>query len=512
MIMKKILFWSAVAILSAVSCNKIDVDAPVQESSNVPYFEASVDGADTKTVIDGNKSYWDGTEGIRVFDGKVTNGKVYTAKVEKAERAIFAEADPKVSLTGETYLAVYPENPAGSVTWDGKVESAAKKFWLSGDQVAVAGSYDPVNHIAVAYTETGSNGLQFKNVNSLIKVTVANDNVSEICFYGNSQEGITGNFDVLYNDGEPKASFATGYTKNAYAKITGNIENGQTYYISILPTVFEKGFSIEFVIDGVKYTKKLSSKYTVERNQIINLPVVTFEPEVVEMKTVYMRPTSAWENEKGDYVAWCWGTKVAGSWYKLADTDTDGIYEMSLPVTFENAIFLCIKAGSAADWSNELARTGDLKLPTDDKNCYNGYTNTWGTLADVKAYDPAAIYAEDGWVYLKPNSNWTQANAWFAIYLCNGNAGTKWIKMTKVQGTSYYGAELPAGYNDTKYKNIIFVRMNPSKTALDWGSKWNQSGDLPVSNIVNGKNCCAIKTGQWDCGTNVTWSTVEKLN
>ena len=84
--MKKILFWSAVTVLAAVSCNKIENDAPVQES-NVPEFVATVDGADTKTVLDGMKSYWNGIEGIRVLDGTVS--KVYTATVEKAETATF---------------------------------------------------------------------------------------------------------------------------------------------------------------------------------------------------------------------------------------------------------------------------------------------------------------------------------------------------------------------------------------------------------------------------------------
>ena len=60
--MKKILFLAAVTILAAVSCNKMENDAPVQESSNVPYFEAYVDGTDTKTVIDDMVSYWNGEE------------------------------------------------------------------------------------------------------------------------------------------------------------------------------------------------------------------------------------------------------------------------------------------------------------------------------------------------------------------------------------------------------------------------------------------------------------------
>ena len=95
--MKKILFLAAVTILAAVSCNKIENDAPAQQS-NVPSFVASVDGADTKTVIDGMKSYWNGTEGIRVFDGVLANGKVYTANVEKVQNATFVEADANVAI------------------------------------------------------------------------------------------------------------------------------------------------------------------------------------------------------------------------------------------------------------------------------------------------------------------------------------------------------------------------------------------------------------------------------
>ena len=107
-------------------------------------------------------------------------------------------------------------------------------------------------------------------------------------------------------------------------------------------------------------------------------------------------------------------------------------------------------------------------------------------------------------LYLKPNSNWTQSNAWFAIYLCNGTSSATWVKMTK--SGNYYMATVPTG----DYKNVIFVRMNPSNTSnLDWGQKWNQSGDLSFDQK---KNLCTINSGQWDCGSNVTWSTYQPVS
>ena len=107
-------------------------------------------------------------------------------------------------------------------------------------------------------------------------------------------------------------------------------------------------------------------------------------------------------------------------------------------------------------------------------------------------------------LYLKPNSNWTQANAWFAIYLCNGTSSAKWVKMTK--SGDYYMATVPTG----DYKNVIFCRMNNANTTkLDWSNRWNQSGDLSFDQK---KNLCTINSGQWDCGTNVTWSTYQPVS
>ena len=109
-------------------------------------------------------------------------------------------------------------------------------------------------------------------------------------------------------------------------------------------------------------------------------------------------------------------------------------------------------------------------------------------------------------LYLKPNSNWTQASARFAAYFFNNSTNkNEWVSMTKttINGATYYKCEVPEGY-----EAVIFCRMNPSATANNWNNKWNQSGDLFFTTIGNGKNVCSINNGQWDCGTNVTWSKI----
>ena len=77
---------------------------------------------------------------------------------------------------------------------------------------------------------------------------------------------------------------------------------------------------------------------------------------------------------------------------------------------------------------------------------------------------PATVLAAEGTtLYLKPNSNWTQANARFAMY-CFGN-GEKWVSMSDADGDGFYEGSVPAGY-----PNVIFCRMNPSATANNWNN------------------------------------------
>ncbi len=103
-------------------------------------------------------------------------------------------------------------------------------------------------------------------------------------------------------------------------------------------------------------------------------------------------------------------------------------------------------------------------------------------------------------LYLKPNSNWTQASARFACYFFG--SGNTWVSMTECENEAdagIYKVTVPSG----SWTNVIFCRMNPSSSTNSWDTKWNQSGDLVYDGT---KNLCTINSGQWDCGTNVTWS------
>ena len=332
--MKKILFWSAVTIIAAVSCNKLENDTLTP--SNAPAFEAYVDGAESKTVIDGMASYWDGTERIWVLNGQSGNAgwkKAYKATATKATRVTFKEEN-NVMLTGDDYLAVYPAEPAGDVTWDGKVSSPAKKFWLPGDQIAKEGTYDPSTHVAVAYTLEGNPNLEFKNVTSLVKFTLQSDNVSEVVFYGLNNDVITGNFDVTYNNGNPTyTNTGSGYSKNTFVRVkptSGNLTKGKTYYMSVLPRTFSKGFAIEMVVNGVKATKTVSKSYTLKRNQILDLGNLKVSVKGWK-KTLYLVGNSNfWHQAYAKFDAWIWGGSVSGQWVDFTYVKDD-LYSTIVP-------------------------------------------------------------------------------------------------------------------------------------------------------------------------------------
>ena len=118
-------------------------------------------------------------------------------------------------------------------------------------------------------------------------------------------------------------------------------------------------------------------------------------------------------------------------------------------------------------------------------------------IAMILTILPTAIFAATPTkLYLKPNSNWTQANARFAAYFF-GN-GEKWVSMTDPDGDGLYEVDVPSGFS-----KVIFCRMNPSTSANNWNNKWNQTGDLTIP--TNGNNCFTVKAGTWD-GATTSWS------
>ena len=117
---------------------------------------------------------------------------------------------------------------------------------------------------------------------------------------------------------------------------------------------------------------------------------------------------------------------------------------------------------------------------------------------------PAVVFAASlstlpSTLYLKPNSNWLEADARFAAYYYGTNSSGVWESMSDPDGDGVYEAPVP-----TNFEYVIFCRMDPSTTTNSWDYKWNQTSDLTIPG--DGTDCYTIEDGTWDNG-NGTWST-----
>ncbi len=386
--------------MAAVSCNK-EIETPAVPENNAPKtFVATVDGGqETKTVmgeIDETEGlatiYWNGTEQILIF-GSNNSKKTYEAEVVgNQSAATFESVDDTEALTGDDYIAVYPAlNDTFNASWAGTTSEPLKKLRLANIQNPVVDSFDPYAHLALATTTADDNTLEFKNVTAFIKFTVGNEKVTNPTFYGNNNEIISGNFDVVYNEGVPTVDVtAADYDYNYSASLLSSVEKDQTYYISIFPGEFEKGFTFEVEIEGNKYTKSTDKAVTIARNQILDLGVITVEPQTVTYKTVYFKPNDAWKTNNAYFAAWSWLDSSQGAWYDAVDSDNDGIYEIEVPETMANIIFASMSEGTTVDWDNKIYQTDDLTFD-ETKVCYVLDAKEWMTLDDAKEY----VYVPD---------------------------------------------------------------------------------------------------------------------
>ena len=138
----------------------------------------------------------------------------------------------------------------------------------------------------------------------------------------------------------------------------------------------------------------------------------------------------------------------------------------------------------------------EITIDPDFYGEYNGGIE--GNPFDELPYDQTTQEPAPEYIYLKPNGNWTQANARFAVYTWNTESDAVWYDMPDTDGDGIYEVLK----SDLK-ANIIFCRMNPGAAANDWNNKWNQTSDLKVP--TDGMNLYTVAAGSWDNG-NGTWS------
>ena len=395
-IMKKLIFTTMAisALFLSVSCQKENVnDAPKGEGA---VFTAYVDGVDpdTKTVIqkvgDNSISYWNGVEEIGVLDGVIEKPKVYSATVDQpAPKAIFTETDSNVSLSGTSYIALYPAIPAGSASWQGE-GAKVNGLWLTGNQTPFEGTYDPISHIAIATAGAEDTNLMFKNAISYFKFTVPSDNISEVCIFSHLGEKISGNFSISLDEAKNPVVTPYGDLLQTYSKIEANeeyaIASGKTYYIGVLPCKFNAGFSVEYVSDGVKSTVKTTTQeYELKRNKIVDLGTIANQP--VDVKHVYLEAsTDNWAAANAVLAVYYFDDNSNG-WAEFRKTSVENMYVASIPSAYSTIILTRHNPeGNGINWDSKWNQTADLSYNNGPYFKITGYKDGKGVVESRKSY------------------------------------------------------------------------------------------------------------------------------
>ena len=261
--MKKMLCFAVIAAVAAVACNKEvnDNQDPVNLSQEdvivnpaASTFHATF--ANTRTYLDGKSTKWSGTEWISILNG----GHNYAfGTTDSGDAATFTyagytdgseETTTPEGVVSTSTLALYPYQETASLSG-----STIENCWISNSQTLSLGGFSNQHPILVAKSDADGN-LAFKNAASVLKFTLEDDSFTYLWIKGNKSESIAGSLDVTY-DGST-LSTAPG----AYAETQLNFDNGGTalaagtYYITVAPTVFDEGLTLQWT-DGSKESGKV---------------------------------------------------------------------------------------------------------------------------------------------------------------------------------------------------------------------------------------------------------------
>lgn len=279
--MKRLLLSITFIALVCVSCQKEDT---VRVDIAAPVFTAIIESeTDTKTVITADrKVYWESTDVISI------NGVRYDAIPDEtnAVSATFVKNDSE-DAPSAPYYAYYPYD-----LYDGTTAS------LPAVQSYSAGELN-----APMYAESSNTSLSFKNICSLLAVSVKQSEMSEIqtIRVSSSNKALCGDFtvdpDSYYaeltnpNDTDKKVILDCGTSK-----VTTS-ETGTVFYIAIPPQIYRE-LKIELSADGLTYTKAMTTtagtEITIKRNKIYSVefhndpPAVPVTSVSLDDKSLYL--------------------------------------------------------------------------------------------------------------------------------------------------------------------------------------------------------------------------------
>ena len=331
--MKKIysIILAAAALFAASSCQEEIVEPDLGTQENESMTITAGFGAETKTVLDGLKTYWTEGDKISVFDSNKKesdtdegNNRCFSIDETatnfedgKAASATFKYDGefvwPQNNQPDPLVVALYPYQENAYCDFFYYDRNYITGLNIPVEQVALEGGFDANATFALATSKySESDNLTFTNLYSLLRITINEDDVKEVKV---SVEGgkIAGEAKVQLNlemEDENTPVFNGGTlsaTENGANTVTLTCEDGfvagKDYYIAIAPVTYT---NIKVYLDDVlvKDTTPEGGK-TLEANTVYNISNLD-DPHTVA-DGVYLNDEGVYEISNVDGLKWLSG-------------------------------------------------------------------------------------------------------------------------------------------------------------------------------------------------------------
>ena len=191
-----------------------------------------------------------------------------------------------------------------------------------------------------------------------------------------------------------------------------------------------------------------------------------------EVKAAWM-PASGWTS------IWAFQTGYEGSWYALSDSNSDGIYEASIPDNCDKWLLVC-GTGETPNWDKKSIQSGNIDYASEEFyfrinntliDTYNIDINNGGV---TKLTTPRKSLK---FQFANAAANWTKDDAWIGVWAWkDGDKGHWYNPGTPTDGI--YTVSIP---NVDDY--WMLVRGEGSyNEETNWEKKWNESATIAYQN------------------------------
>ena len=369
----------------AVACNDIiepadTLSMPVKEVVLTATREGLELGTKSFRLDDGSV-WWSPKEEVSVFYGSGTNGgsKFSTMNTSIAE-TVELQGSVQMSGSGKDFWAVYPYSE------DNSCDGTSVTTIIPSDQEGVEGNFS--NDVFPAVAKSSTMNLAFWNICGGIKFFVSRDDVKYVTFKGNNDEPLAGKVKVTFGpDGTPVVQevLEPSTEVTLTAPEGGTFMVGKNYYITLLPTGLQGGFTMSFRTENEKGTLVSTTPQIIKRSTFgvlknIDSKVQEWKSNVVEPEYVDLGLSVKWATfnvgatrpeEYGDYFAY---------------GETEPYYSSQDPLTWKDG------KSSGYDWPSYKWCNGSSTSLTK----YNT-NSSYGTVDNKTVLDPEDDAAHVNW-------------------------------------------------------------------------------------------------------------------